>query len=402
VRRFLLVSCLISACVAPAAPLARPSDGDAVATSVPSLAPSPSASPTAEPSASPTAQPSASPTAAPAIADGPVRNDGKAILADISATNGTKQLYYGEGGGVAIVTQGSSYELNGTVLTGAAVTCTDTRSLGEQPTICVSVRILPTFQLVDGRRYTLSFAGDRVGSFVALGLELATPHVLAASATQRSLTVTFDRPMSHVAPCGGNAWNFYVRGTIEGLFSLSGSVFPPELASYTTTDPRFDAALRRMSHGTLADDCRAITFESSSGAAAGSYVLTIAGIEDEDGNLMRPASLKVTVRDEGPPSLVSARGVRSDGVFTAEIAFSEAMDEETVTDPERYQVSGRPLPDGASLTCEFADCLWVKLTMPAPAFAFGEDVTITVVGVTDTSTNAMVPDAATSRPFKVY
>lgn len=356
---------------------------------------------TAEPSNAPS--PGPVPTPAPVVVEGSVHNEGKAIIADVSATHGTRQLYYGESGSVAIVTQGSSYALNDVTLDDASVRCTATSRLGEPPTQCDALRIVPSFALVAGRTYTLRFVGEVVGSFVAIGIASAVPHVVSVAATQQTLSVRFDRPMNHVGACGTNTADLYVSGTMENLLALSGPVFPAELAAYTATDPLYRTAMRLMGGATLDADCRAVTFRSNAGAAAGSYVVRIAGIEDEDGNVIEPASFRVTVVDEGPPTLFSAQlALQTPTERIVRVAYSEAMAEETVTDPERYEVGGRPLPDGSRLECELADCRWVKLTMPASAFSYGEELTITVVGVTDTSGNAMEPDAVTSRPFKVY
>lgn len=331
---------------------------------------------------------------------GPVRNDGKAIIAELDATHGTRQLYYGESGNVAVVTLGSSYALNGASLARASVACTDTVRLGDLPTQCREVRIIPSFPLVNGATYRLAFIGEEVGAFVARGVEVLTPHVVDVSATQHSLSVQFDRPMSHYADCGGRAGNFYVPGTIEQLFAATGS-FPAAPGAYRTSVPAYATALAMMTGATIAEDCRAITFESLWGAAPGTYDLTIAGLEDEDGNALATATFRVAVAaDEDAPSLVFAGlKVRDGGVTHLRVAYSEAMDEESVTDPERYLISGKALPVEASVECELAGCVWVTLDVPTSFFEGGGPETITVVGVTDTIGRSMEPDIATSRPF---
>lgn len=364
--------------------------------------PTVSATPPSTPVETATPEPTVIPapaSAAPAI--GPVRNEGKAIIAELDATHGTKQLYYGESGNVAVVTLGSSYSLNGAPLTKASVACIDTIRRGELPTECREVRIIPPFPLINGATYTLAFIGEAVGVFVARGVELLTPHVVNVSATQHNLFVQFDRPMNHYGDCGGRATNFYVPGTIEHLFAATGPGFPPTLGAYRTSVPAYATALAMMTSGTIAPDCRAITFESPWGAAPGTYDLTIAGLEDEDGNTLGAAAFRVTVPpDDEPPSLVfAALKVRDGGVTHLRVAFSEAMDEESATDPERYLISGKPLPADASVECEFVGCVWVTLDVPTSFFEGGGPETITIVGVTDTIGRSMQPDTAMSRPF---
>ena len=322
---------------------------------------------------------------------GPVDNDGQKIVARPEAL----AWIFGEGSS-SPATQIANYTLNGDSLAGSALACTKF-AVGS----CTALEILPTTPLVNGRRYVLALNDMPIGTFIAHGLESAAPHVTAMSATQYELTVEFDRPMLHFGACGASPWTLSVPRTIS--FVRSGASFPPEAGAYTSSSDAYEQYLAAfVSEARVSDDCTSVTLRSGWGAPVGTFDVTVAGIEDHDGNVVRPATYHVTIADEGPPKLMFAQlELQTAEKKVIRVAYSEAMDEEYVTDPERYYLNGTPIPADTTIECELVGCTWVRLTFAPSAFVYGAQNTLRIVGVRDTAGKTMEPDIATSGSFEV-
>ena len=107
------------------------------------------------------------------------------------------------------------------------------------------------------------------------------------------------------------------------------------------------------------------------------------------------------IQDQGPPKLMFAQlELQTVEKKIIRVAYSEAMDEEYVTDADRYYLNGA-IPATTQIECELANCTWVRLIFPPTTFAYGADNTLTIIGVRDTAGNAMTPDIATSGTFQV-
>ena len=305
--------------------------------------------------------------------------------------------FFGEGPGTP-ATNVANYALNGRSLAGSAMRCTKQISDG-----CSALEFLPIVTLVNGARYDLTLQGRSLGVFVAQGLVAATPHVLSMKATQFSLTVTFDRPMLHVGECGSYGWNFGIPGTIEYV-RANGTGFPSAIGSYSTTSAAYADFFRAfISQADLSDDCRTVRLGSGWGAPTGTFDVTVSGVKDESGNLVVPRTLSVTIDDESAPKLMFANlELQNAEKKVIRVAYSEAMDEEYVTDPERYYLNGKLVAPGTLIECEVASCTWVRLTFAPASFTYGANNTLTIIGVRDTAGRAMDPDIVTSAPFQVF
>lgn len=366
-----------------------------VATTTPTVAPT--ASPTPEPTLAPTPEPTVRPTPVPTAPPQPdvnARNEKQWIVA---RPDPALDFHTGEAPVPATII--TNYRLNGESLAGGVLQCTD-QTTGQ---ICNELRILPPAPLVNAQRYELTLLGIAIGSFTARGLVAATPHVVAVSADQFQLAVTFDRPMLHVGTCGQRSWSLVAPGTIEYVRSYIPS-WPPGPGAYTSSDDGYRDFIRAfLSEAVLSDDCRSVTLGSGWGAPTGTFDLTISGVEDEDGNLVQPRTFSVEIADEGPPKLMFAQlELQTAEKKVIRVAYSEAMDEEYVTDIERYYLNGKPVPADTKIACELANCAWVGLTFAPTAFTYGANNTLTIVGVRDTAGNTMQPDIVTSGTFQVY
>jgi hypothetical protein len=407
VRRLLLVAVLAAAC-APAAtaptpsattataapPTAAPTLIPPTATSVPTVAPATATPVPATPA--PTAPPATPrPTAAPVA--GPVHNEGQVIVADVSPGYST---FVGEGGPGPAVLLGTHWRINGTVLTGADIRCT-ARSANVD--LCVAVRIITDkVRLRNGTPYELVLDSDLIGSFVASGLTVTTPHVVSLKATQFGLTIQFDRPMLHTGDCNtAPVWAFTTPGTIEHVRGTG--TFPAPLGSYTSSSAAYGVFLSAfVSEANLSTDCTAVKFGSGWGGPTGTFDITVSGVQDVDGNMVQPRTFTVDVVDEGAPKLMFAQlELQTAQKKVIRVAYSEAMDEEYVTDAERYYLNGNPIPVGTTLECEVAGCTWVRLTFPPAAFTYGADNVLSIVEVRDLAGNIIEPDIATSGTFQV-
>lgn len=384
------------ATAAPSAPsglvTARPPSTPPPPTPAPPTPTPASSSLTPEPSVAPTPLPTPPPPTATPPPDLFAHNEKQWIVARPDVGIG-----FHTGEAPVAGTMVANYRLNRASLAGSTLRCTDLVQ-----DVCNELRILPAAPLVNGRRYDLALFDQVIGSFTARGLVAATPHVLSASATQFELTVTYDRPMLHLGECGGTSWTLLQPGTLEFVRGAS-STFPAPPGAYTSTDSGYrDFLTAFVGEGKLSDDCRAITLRSGWGAPTGSFELIVSGVEDEDGNVAPTRAFTIDVADEGPPKLMFAQlELQTAEKKVIRVAYSEAMDEEYVTDGERYYLNGKPIAPDTTLECELANCAWVRLTFAPTTFAYGADNTLTIVGVRDTAGNAMSPDIATSGTFQV-
>jgi len=254
-------------------------------------------------------RPSVPPATTPApIPESAACNDGQEIRVDLPHPFPT---FVGEAGGTPLVLSGDRWTLDRVALTGADIRCTARATVPGLSGQCVAVRILTGQALLaNGQQYELSLAGEFIARFTATGLRSVTPHVVGATATQYSLTVTFDRPMSHTGDCGSTSWDFRLPGTIE--YVRSGQGFPAAPASYRSPDAGYQDLLTAfVSEAKLSADCRTVVFGSGWGAPVGTFEVNVAGVTDIDGNLVEPRTIAVTVTDEGPPTAIRSSASRT-------------------------------------------------------------------------------------------
>jgi len=380
-----LVTASAAADAATFSPTAAPPTATVAPTSVPA---------TPEPTLAPTPAPTRAPTPTPP--PGPIRNDGQRIIASLDTP---LVWFFGEGGG-SPATNVANYRLNGTSLAGSMMRCT--KILTNASAACAALDFVPSIRLVNGQRYELALLDQVLGSFVVRGLVAATPHVVSVSATQFALTVKFDRPMLHAGDCGTYTWNLVTPGTIEHVRGTGA--FPAAIGSYTTTNAGYgDFFTAFVSQADISDDCTTVKFGSGWGGVIGDVDITVSGVEDIDGNLVQPRTFNVTIADEGPPKLMFAQlELQTAEKKVIRVAYSEAMDEDYVTDPERYYLNGKAIPATTTIECELASCTWVRLTFAPSAFVYGSENTLTIIGVRDLAGNAMTPDIVTSGKFQVF
>ena len=315
-----------------------------------------------------------------------VHNEGQTIVVDFGHPNPVPRVL-GESGSVYTPPElvGTSYLLNGDVIDEASGICLAAD--------CSVVRLfLGTDLLVNGQSYDLVFQDqsqvEHLGGFVAVGATGDRPQLLDVSATQTTLSVSFDRPMLHD--------------------SLAPHVFDRP-TSYDSPEDAFFSVLRQGATRALDAEGRTVTFTFFYALAAGERVLQIPPMYDADGRLSEAATVTLVVADDGPPSLRAAMSGPS-GTRSFVLAFSEPMDEATATDLAHYAVSKRvltaetapaPFPDGSFATCTFIGCTFVTIFYPAGFFqaCFDEPhpapaYRITVSGVLDAAGNAMGQDPA--------
>jgi hypothetical protein len=392
VRLLLLTFALLAACApAATAPTVVPAtDAPARATTPPSPV---TAQPTPQPSPQATTAPSA-PTRTPL--GGLIHNEGQKIVASVHGLVWS----FGEAGG-SPATVVANYRLNGASLAGSSLRCTSVQTVGGSAAACSLIEIIPAIRLVNGTLYELWLLDMPLGEFVASGLAAATPHVVSVTATQFALTVKFDRRMLHAGDCGTYTWNFQTPGTMEFVRRAGG--FPAAVGGYSSSSAGYrDFLTAFVSQADISADCTTVRFGSGWGGPIGDLDVTVSGIADEDGNLVQPRTVKVTIADEGPPKLMFAQlELQTAEKKVIRVAYSEAMDEAYVTDAERYYLNGKLVPASTMIECELANCVWVRLTFAPSAFVYGADNTLTIVGVRDMAGNAMSPDIVTSGTFQV-
>ena len=335
----------------------------------------------------PVVTPSPAPTA---LGVGPIENRGQKILARPEALD----WFQGEGSS-APATKIANYRLNADSLAGSALSCTKLAAGG-----CTALEIIPSVHLVNGVTYTLWLLDTPLGTFVAQGLEDATPHVVSATATQYALTVRFDRPMLHTGDCGASTFSLSVPGTIA--FVRGAGAFPAPAGAYTSTSPAYREFLANfVSQADVSSDCTTVTLGSGWGSVTGDVDVVIAGVEDEDGNLVEPATLPLHITDDAAPKLMFADlELQTAEKKLIRVAFSEAMETTSARDATNYRLNGAALPAGTDIQCELASCTWVRLTFAPSAFAYGSTNTISVSGMRDVAGKPIVP--ATSGTFQVY
>jgi hypothetical protein len=426
VRRLLLVVATLAACgplstaatPTPAAtePIVLASASPAATASAPAataattVAPSPSRvaseteTPTEAPSAAPTATvpaptfaPTPRPVPLPTPAPGPVKNDGQRILVSFDPP---QRWFFGEASASG-ATQATNYTLNGKSLAGSALKCTGTTFVQAQ-NLCTGVEIIPSTRLLSGERYELKLLDVSLGTFVASGLIAGTPKVEWVKATQFELTVKFDRPMLHVGQCGTQSWTLSVPGTMEWVRApVQG--FPAPVGGYTSSSAAYrDFLSAFVSAADISDDCTTVKLGSGWGGPTGTFDVTVQGIADMYGNLVEPRTIQVEVQDEGNPRLMFAQlELQTAEKKVIRVAYSEAMDEEYVTDVERYYLNGKRLAPTTKIECAVANCTWARLTFAPTAFTYGAPNTLTIVGVRDMAGNEMDPNIVTSGTFEV-
>jgi hypothetical protein len=336
-------------------------------------------------------------TAPPPAPTGPVRNDGQKILVSFDPP---QRWFFGEASASA-ATQIASYLLNGVSLAGSAMKCT-ALTLVASDNVCAAIEVIPSIRLQNGVRYELRLVDTVIGSFTAQGLLVATPHVVSLSATQFDLTVKFDRPMLHVGACGTESWTLATPGTIEYV-RTQAQVFPAPVGAYTSSSPAYrDFLTAFVSAADISDDCTTVKLGSGWGGPTGRLDVTVAGVEDAYGNTVEPRTFTVDIADQGAPKLMFAQlELQTAEKKVIRVAYSEAMDEESVTDPDRYYLNGTLIAPSTKIECELANCTWVRLVFPPTTFQYGADNTLIIVGVRDTAGNEMTPNIATSGTFQV-
>jgi hypothetical protein len=145
-----------------------------------------------------------------------------------------------------------------------------------------------------------------------------------------------------------------------------------------------------------------VKFGSGWGGPTGAYNVTIVGVQDHDGNVVQPRTFDVTIADEGAPKLMFAQlELQTAEKKVIRVAYSEAMDEESVTDVERYYLNSKPIPAGTTIECELAGCTWVRLTFAPTTFVYGADNVLSIVEVRDLAGVLISPGIATSGTFQV-
>ncbi|HYR93276.1 MAG TPA: hypothetical protein VEP48_03630, partial [Methylomirabilota bacterium] len=296
----------------------------------------------------------------------------------------------------------ANYRLNGASLAGSSLRCTSVQTVGGSAAACSLIEIIPSIRLVNGVLYELWLVEMPLGEFTASGLVTATPHVVSVTASQFALTVKFDRRMLHAGDCGTYTWNFQTPGTMEFVRRAGG--FPAAVGGYTSSNAGYrDFLTAFVSQADISADCTTVTFGSGWGGPIGDVDVTVSGVMDEDGNLVQPRTVRVTIADEGPPKLMFAQlDLQTAEKKVIRVAYSEAMDEAYVTDVERYYLNGKLIPAGTKIECELANCAWVRLTFAPSAFVYGSENTLTIIGVRDMAGNAMSPDIVTSGKFQVF
>jgi len=394
VKTIVVLAFVLAACT-PAATAPSPSANEVPA----SLAPQSTAATRTPQGASPSPATTPSATAAPSpVVSGPVRNDGQVIVADLPRAYST---FIGEAGPSSPVLTGSHWRLNGTAMSGADIVCTRRVSTSGD---CLAVRIITDkVRLRNSAAYELVLDADMIGTFVASGLVAATPHVVSVKATQYELSVQFDRPMLHSGECGAPVgWSLSTPGTIEYVRAAAAG-FPAPLGAYSSTSPAYNAFLSAfVSQAVVSADCTTVKFGSGWGGPTGAYNVTIVGVQDHDGNVVQPRTFDVTIADEGAPKLMFAQlELQTAEKKVIRVAYSEAMDEGSVTDVERYYLNSKPIPIGTTIECELAGCTWVRLTFAPTAFVYGADNVLSIVEVRDLAGVLISPGIATSGTFQV-
>ena len=328
---------------------------------------------------------------------GLIHNEGQKIVASVHGLVWS----FGEAGG-SPATVVANYRLNGASLAGSSLRCTSVQTVGGSAAACSLIEIIPSIRLVNGVLYELWLVEMPLGEFTASGLVTATPHVVSVTASQFALTVKFDRRMLHAGDCGTYTWNFQTPGTMEFVRRAGG--FPAAVGGYTSSNAGYrDFLTAFVSQADISADCTTVTFGSGWGGPIGDIEVTVSGIEDEDGNLVQPRTVRVTIADEGPPKLMFAQlDLQTAEKKVIRVAYSEAMDKAYVTDAERYYLNGKLIPAGTKIECELANCAWVRLTFAPSAFVYGSENTLTIIGVRDLAGNAMSPDIVTSGKFQVF
>lgn len=215
------------------------------------------------------------------------------------------------------------------------------------------------------------------------------PGIVAASATQVSLTVAFSRPMRSKNSCGTSGTPTGPSGTIDAL-----SVGPS--ASFGSPDRTFDETLRSAIQAFISGDCTTVTFVYERLAAAGTFTVNVNTVQDLTGSTIDPAraSVSVTIRDEGRPQVVGVES--SSDVIT--VTFSEPMMEigegGGVAMLTNYRLDGNT-PRATSLSCNDFGCRSVRMTLQSGSLVPAHTYELRVANVVDRTGLNITPDPTT-------
>jgi hypothetical protein len=188
--------------------------------------------------------------------------------------------------------------------------------------------------------------------------------------------------------CGESGVASAVAGTID---QRSGAA-----TGYHSTDRVFDETLASATTARIGADCASVTFVYALAAPAGTFTITVSGVQDVAGNAIDPAraSVAVTIRDEGRPAAVAAEA--SGDAIT--VTFTEPMlligEGGGVTMYGNYRLDGNPLPI-AQIPCVDAGCRRVRIELIPGTLTPGRSYSLRIANVVDRIGLALQPDPTT-------
>ena len=208
------------------------------------------------------------------------------------------------------------------------------------------------------------------------------PHVVGTIATEDAITITYSVPMKHGLACGSHGFVAGPVGTIDAYESNVSSRY------YTSSDPEFDLMWGIPIEASLNADCTAVTFTFFHGVGVGPHPLQIVRVEDQSGHRLDPdpTIISVQVTDAGPPRVKIVQA--HDNLITIQV--SEPIQRALATDPTRYLLDGKPLPDGSVATCAVASCAVLTLSLPTALTRIPQR--LTVRGLLDLQGDAFAND----------
>jgi hypothetical protein len=216
--------------------------------------------------------------------------------------------------------------------------------------------------------------------------DVTAPYVVSMSATQQTLTVVFSEPMRSRLTCGAT-------GAATGPF---GTIDNQATSPYHSADRALDETLQTATQATIGSDCSSATLVFGISAAAGTFAVTVASVQDLSGNTIDPTrnAGQVTIRDEGPPIVL--RAVASGDSIS--VTFSEPMlqigEGSGVTMFGNYRLDGNPAPI-TNITCTDGGCRGVRLSLTPGSIVPGRTYSLRVANVVDRSGVALRPDPTT-------